>query len=55
MTTEHFTVPMVHKLTHQRLSIDVQATSPKHAIEVAQELYPGWAAQFPIRRREEWS
>lgn len=53
--TQPFTVPLVNKLTNHRKTVFVEAKSPTHAMESAQELNPGWAAVCPVRRQEEWS
>jgi hypothetical protein len=53
--TQPFTVPLVNKLTNNRKTVLIEAKSPTHAMESAQELNPGWAAVCPVRRQEEWS
>ena len=47
-------VPLVHKLSGNRRAMTIEARNPCHAIESAQELNPGWSAQFPVRKKEEW-
>ena len=54
MTTEAFEVPMVNVLTRQRSTVKIQARDATQAIQAAQELNPGWAANFPVRRTEQW-
>jgi hypothetical protein len=53
MTTA-YQVPLVHKLTCDRKTVQIEARTSTHAVESAQELNPGWAAAFPVRRQEEW-
>lgn len=55
MNTTTWVVPMVNRLTGNRQTIRIEARNATHAIESAQELWIGWAAQFPVRRAEQWA